>query len=75
VEVREADGRIVNPVQVGCFQNRIPVAGEIAVALVVTENENDVGRLGGAGDDRAGQNREHESRQQEFFHGTAGFDC
>src|SRR5262245_52120846 len=47
MEIREPHAFRVQPVEVGGLQHRMAVGGDVTVALVVGENENDVGPLAG----------------------------
>jgi len=62
VKVGEPDALVMDPIDIGGLQHRIPVTRHVAIALVVGENENDVGlkrRLGGrTGKAAHGQNRD-----------------
>ena len=43
MKVREADAFVVHPIHLRRLQNGIAGAGKISVALIVGENDNDVG--------------------------------
>src|SRR5207302_1028813 len=43
VEVGEANTLTVKPVEVGCLQNRVAVTGQVAITLVIREQEDNVG--------------------------------
>ena len=66
VEVGEPDALVVQPVEVRRLQHRIAVAGQLAVALVVGDDDEDVG-LGcwfiGGGADSWKQNDRADERQ------------
>ena len=47
VEVDKADRVIVKGVDTRCFQPRVPGAFQVAVALVVRDDQDDIGSLGG----------------------------
>jgi hypothetical protein len=42
VKIRETHPFIVQPVDVWCSENRMTMAGKVAVTLIVRENEDDV---------------------------------
>ena len=45
VKIGETHALVVQPVEIGRFQNRVAVTRQIAVALVIGQNKNDIGRL------------------------------
>ena len=62
VEVGEANAFVMQPVEVGRLEDRVAVAGQIAVALVVGEDEDDVRA---AADERFGRETEARSNRDE----------
>jgi hypothetical protein len=43
MEIREAHAFAMQPVEVRRFKDRMPMHGHVAVALIVSEDEDDVG--------------------------------
>ena len=72
VEVREAHAFVVEAIHVRRLEQRVPVRGDVAVALVVGEDEQDVGSLAGEGGgslaDRDGKERPEQEAEQRGFH-------
>ena len=57
MEIREAHGLGVEAIQIRRLEDRIPVTGQIAVALIVSHHEDDVG-LARGGCELASENRQ-----------------
>ena len=70
MEVGEADALLVQPVEVRRLDDRVAVAGEIAVALVVGHDQDDVGTLRQPrfrGTERTARSNNEAGDQDEFY--------
>jgi hypothetical protein len=50
LEIGEADAFAAELIQVRCLEDGIPVRAEIPVTLVIREDEDDIGSIGGHDD-------------------------
>ena len=64
MEIGEAHALGVEEVEVGRLEDGISVGGEIAVALIIGEDEENVRTLGGGGGDGEGREREKEGKRE-----------
>jgi hypothetical protein len=68
VEIGEADAFVVEAIEIGRLEDGVAVAREVAVALVVAQDEEDVGAF--AGELLGGRvDGEEEEREEEWAHG------
>ena len=74
VVIGEADALSVQRVEIRRLQDRVSVAGEVAVALIVGDDQDDIGALGRVDGERADE--EQEEGGQDLVHGGFGrFYC